>query len=148
MMGTASVWEARPIKHLDPVCAPDPYQFTILIVDDEPEVLNLLGRVLKAEGCRVFSAHDGRAALRVSREYTGVIDAVITDLSMPKLDGLELRGRISAERPGIKVLLMSGYVFSVPDGTPLIRKPLDLVAVHKLVHAFLDAARRGRGAGG
>ena len=130
------------------MCPPDAYQFTILIVDDEPEVLNLLGRVLKAEGCRVLSAHDGRAALRVSREYSGVIEAVITDLSMPKLDGLELRKRISDERPGIRVLLMSGYVFSVPDGTPLVRKPLDLVAVHQLVRDLLDSAKRARRAGG
>ena len=130
------------------MCPPDAYQFTILIVDDEPEVLNLLGRVLKAEGCRVLSAHDGRAALRVSREYSGVIEAVITDLSMPKLDGLELRKRISDERPGIRVLLMSGYVFSVPDSTPLVRKPLDLVAVHQLVRDLLDSARRARRAGG
>ena len=130
------------------MCPPDAYQFTILIVDDEPEVLNLLGRVLKAEGCRVLSAHDGRAALRVSREYSGVIEAVITDLSMPKLDGLELRKRISDARPGIRVLLMSGYVFSVPDGTPLVRKPLDLVAVHQLVRDLLDSAKRARRAGG
>jgi two-component system OmpR family response regulator len=129
------------------VCPPDAHPFTILIVDDEPEVLNLLGRVLKAEGCRVLAAHDGRAALRVSREYTGVIDAVITDLSMPKLDGLELRKRISDERPGIRALLMSGYVFFVPDGTPLIKKPLDLVAVHQHIRDLLASARRTSRAG-
>ena len=130
------------------MCPPDPCQFTILIVDDEPEVLNLLGRVLNAEGCRFLSAHDGNEALGISREAPGVIDAVITDLSMPKIDGLELRKRISAERPGIKVLLMSGYVFSVPDGSPLIRKPLDLVAVQQLVRDLLASAKRtGRASG-
>jgi CheY-like chemotaxis protein len=114
----------------------------ILIVDDEPEILNLLGRVLKAEGCRILSARDGAEALEISRHYPGVIDAVITDLSMPKIDGLELRMLISAERPGIKVLLMSGYAFSVPDGTPLIKKPLDLAAVHQLIRDLLGSARR------
>ena len=129
------------------MCPHDPDQFTVLIVDDEPEVLNLLGRVLRAEGCRVLAAHDGGEGLEVSREYPGVIDAAITDLSMPKIDGLELRERISVERPGIKVLLMSGYVFSVPDGTPLIRKPLDLVAVHQHIRALLGSARHARRAG-
>jgi CheY-like chemotaxis protein len=120
----------------------------ILIVDDEPEVLNLLGRVLKAEGCRVLSARDGAEALEASRHYPGVIDAVITDLSMPKIDGLELRKLISAERPGIKVLLMSGYVFSVPSGTPFIRKPLDLVAVHQLIRDLLTSATQTHRASG
>lgn len=110
--------------------------------------MNLLGRVLKAEGCRVLAAHDGREALGISREYRGVIDAAITDLSMPKLDGLELRTRISAERPGVKVLLMSGYVFSVPDGSLFIRKPLDLVTVHQHIRDLLDSAQRTRRAGG
>jgi len=125
----------------------DPDRFTILIVDDEPEVLILLGRVLMAEGARVLSARDGRDAMDVSREYPGVIDAVITDLSMPKLDGLELRKLLSAERPGISVLLMSGYVFSVPDGTPLLRKPLDLVAVHQHIRGLLGSARQTRRVG-
>jgi two-component system, cell cycle sensor histidine kinase and response regulator CckA len=129
------------------VSPPDPDRFTILIVDDEPEVLILLGRVLMAEGARVLSARDGRDAMDVSREYPGVIDAVITDLSMPKLDGLELRKLLSAERPGISVLLMSGYVFSVPDGTPLLRKPLDLVAVHQHIRGLLGSVRQTRHAG-
>jgi len=108
----------------------------------------MLGRALKAEGARVLSAHDGRNALEISREYPGVIDAVITDLSMPKIDGLELRKLISAERPGIRVLLMSGYVFSVPDGAPFLRKPLDLVAMHQHVQDLLASMRRTRRAGG
>ncbi len=129
------------------MCPPDPDQFTILIVDDEPDVLILLGRALMAEGARVLSAHDGRDALEISREYPGVIDAVVTDLSMPRIDGLELSKLLSAERPGIKVLLMSGYVFSVPHGAPFLKKPLDLIAVHQHVRDLFVSMRRTHRAG-
>jgi two-component system cell cycle sensor histidine kinase/response regulator CckA len=121
----------------------------ILIVDDEPVLLDLLQRVLLEEGYHVLSAHDGEDALEISREYPGTIQAVLTDLSMPKLDGLELKSRISAERPGIKVLLMSGYVFSLPDGARLMSKPLDLVAVKQQIRNLLGPAPlKRRHAGG
>jgi CheY-like chemotaxis protein len=120
----------------------------ILVADDEPEILDLLQRVLEAEGCDVLVAGDGEEALEFSREYPGTIHAVLTDLNMPKLDGLELRKLISAERPGTKVVLMSGYVFSMPEGTPPMRKPLDLVAVHQHIRDLLGSARRTSSVGG
>jgi CheY-like chemotaxis protein len=118
----------------------NPNPHVILIVDDEPEILDLLQKVLEAEGCDVLLAGDGEEALEISREYPGTIHAVLTDLSMPKLDGLELKSRISAERPGTKLLLMSGYVFSAPNGTPLMSKPLDLVALKQQIRDLLGLA--------
>lgn len=139
---------ASAIEDSEQVCPPDPHRAVILVVDDEPEVLTLLGRVLHATGFGVLSASDGEDALEISREYPGTIHAVLTDISMPKMDGLELKRRISTERPGIKVLLMSGYNFSMPDGTPLMKKPLDLVAVRQHIQHLLGSARRTRRAGG
>jgi len=118
----------------------NPNPHVILIVDDEPEILHLLQKVLEAEGHDVLLAGDGEEALEISREYPVAIDVVLTDLSMPKLDGLELKSRISAERPGIKVLVMSGYVFSLPDGTRLMSKPLDLVALKQQIQDLLGVA--------
>jgi two-component system cell cycle sensor histidine kinase/response regulator CckA len=51
---------------------------------------------------------DGEHALEVSRGYSGPIDILLTDVKMPKMDGVELSARIIKERPGIKILFMSG----------------------------------------
>ncbi len=120
----------------------------ILIADDEPMVLSFLQRVLLAAGYQVLAARDGEEAMEISREYPGTIHGVVTDLSMPRLDGLELRRRISVERPGIRVLLISGYAASLADGSPLVRKPIDSPTVKRLTRDLLGLPKLKRRAGG
>src|SRR4051794_19564724 len=86
--------------HSDPQCV-------ILVVDDEPDMRDILTRVLQKEGYFVLTAEDGEEALIVSRRFVGTIHILLSDVIMPKLDGLELRRHILAERPDTKVLLMS-----------------------------------------
>src|SRR5258708_9116851 len=101
-------------------------ELVILVADDEPLVRNLAGAVLSDAGYRVLNAADGEQALEVSRQYDGSIDFLLTDITMPKMDGIELSLRIVQERPGIKVLMMSGVVSTELDpdqGGRFLRKP-------------------------
>ena len=94
-------------EHLRPA---RPDQTVILIVDDDVMVRNVARITLEADGYFTLTAHDGEEALHISREFPGTIHAVLSDVKMPKMDGLELRDWILKERPGVAILLMSGYV--------------------------------------
>jgi len=89
----------------------------ILVVDDEPLIRNVARFSLEKEGYFILASHDGENALHLSRKFPGTIHAVLSDVKMPKMNGLELRERILTERPGIKVMLMSGHTDAAPPGS-------------------------------
>ena len=105
----------------DPDRAPDPRHSpqagsgraqpgdTILLVEDEGAIRRALSRVLESTGYRVLEASNGAEALRVAGEESGRIDLLLTDVMMPGIGGKELVQRLLAERPGLRVILMSGY---------------------------------------
>jgi two-component system cell cycle sensor histidine kinase/response regulator CckA len=80
----------------------------VLLADDELVVRSLAQSILTRAGYRVLNAVDGEHALEVSRGYPGPIDMLLTDVRMPKMNGLDLSAHIAKERPGIKILFMSG----------------------------------------
>jgi len=80
----------------------------VLLADDELVVRSLAQSILTRAGYRVLNAIDGEHALEVSRGYAGPIDVLLTDVKMPKMDGVELSAHIIKERPGIKILFMAG----------------------------------------
>jgi two-component system, cell cycle sensor histidine kinase and response regulator CckA len=80
----------------------------VLLADDELIVRSLARSILVSAGYKVLDAKDGEAALEVSRGYPGSIDVLLTDVKMPKMNGLELSAQVTVERPGIKILFMSG----------------------------------------
>jgi hypothetical protein len=82
---------------------------TILVVEDEEPVRRFLCASLRKQGYTVLDAPDGMAALRVADSHCGAIDLLVTDVVMPHMDGRELADRITASRPRIKVLFVSGY---------------------------------------
>jgi len=81
----------------------------ILVVDDEPVIRRFAARVLKDEGFEVLEAEDGAEALRLLRERISDVDAVVSDIVMPKVNGVELLQMVATIRPMLPVLLMSGY---------------------------------------
>jgi PAS domain S-box-containing protein len=81
---------------------------TILVVEDEADVRELLEHVLSSEGHRVALARSGVDALDVA-EQVERIDVLVTDIVMPRMDGLELARRLSARLPRLKILYLSGY---------------------------------------
>jgi PAS domain S-box-containing protein len=82
---------------------------TALVVDDNPYALSFVANGLKELGCNVLQASTGQNALDVSREFKGEIHLLVTDIIMPGLSGVEIEKIIRRERPGIRVLFMSGF---------------------------------------
>jgi len=82
---------------------------TILLVEDDRSLRTLAQQVLSSAGYHVLTAEDGNAALRVAEEYGGPVHLLLTDVVMPKIGGKEIASRLSALRPQMRVLFMSGY---------------------------------------
>jgi two-component system cell cycle sensor histidine kinase/response regulator CckA len=97
---------------------------TILVVDDEPEVLSMARDMLEARGFRVLVAGGPEEALRIAQSTPGPIDVLVTDVVMPELNGRELADRLSALRSEIKVIYMSGHTSEVV-GDYGVRVPSD-----------------------
>ena len=83
-------------------------QGTILIVDDEPMVRLVVGRLLEEWDFRVLEADNGRTALQVARDFKGQLSLVITDLIMPYMDGCEFASAFRPLYPGVPMLFMTG----------------------------------------
>ncbi len=118
----------------------EPDRTVILIAEDEVVVRNVAEIVLEDEGYFVLSANDGEQALVISRQYPGKIHLLVSDIKMPHLDGLQLRERILEERPGIKILLMSGYVEPPIADCPFLKKPFVPAVFKERVHQLLASA--------
>jgi signal transduction histidine kinase len=82
---------------------------TLLLVEDERSVRRILARTLGERGYTVLEAEDGEAGLWLGRRCAEEIDALVTDLEMPGLDGLDLARQLRIGRPSLPVLLLSGY---------------------------------------
>ncbi|MEO8844288.1 MAG: ATP-binding protein [Kofleriaceae bacterium] len=82
---------------------------TILVVEDDTPVRVLATAILEARGYRVLVAASPAEALQLAARHRGMIDLVLADVVLPKLSGVELWQRLSADQSGLKVLWMSGY---------------------------------------
>ncbi len=82
---------------------------TILVAEDDPAVRNLIESMLQRAGYEVLVASDGAGALALANGFEGHIDALVTDWIMPGMRGPELAKRLTAERPSLQVLYISGY---------------------------------------
>ncbi len=119
---------------------------TILVIDDEPAVLKITGRILEADGFRVRLASDGESALAsVARE--GRPDLVLTDLIMPGMGGAEVARRLGAEWPDLPILFVSGYStedfrreWGVDSKLFLLQKPFTAEQLIQKVAAVLSLA--------
>jgi len=88
---------------------------TILLVEDQDGIRDLVGEFLRRNGYIVLHAVDGDEALRMAGEYGDEIDLLLTDILMPNIGGRELAQRLTQLRPQMRVLFMSGY----PEHTSL-----------------------------
>lgn len=104
--------EMGPVEHTKPV-APRMDKSrnfeTVLVVEDEEIVRDLVCEVLVEQGYNVLCSADGVEALEVASQYDGQIHLLITDVIMPHMNGQELAVKLSALRPDMKVLYVSGY---------------------------------------
>ena len=123
---------------------PGARQAVILVADDAVLIRNLVTLLMQEEGYFVLSAADGHEGLELSRHYPGSIDLVITDVEMPRLNGTDLCTHLREERPGIRVLFMSGTDMSeiVSQNVDLLYlpKPFDGQTLRARVRAILASA--------
>ena len=100
--------------------------------------------MLTAQGYRVLEASDGLDALRVAEDYDGSLDLLATDMVMPSMGGPALARKLSARRPGLKVLFMSGYTDDAVGRGELgprdafLQKPVDPAMLARKVRQVLD----------
>ncbi len=118
---------------------------TILLVEDEPSVLDLAHRTLQRLGYNVLPCSGPDEALRTFSQYQSRIELLVTDLMMPRMNGKELAARIVALSPGVPVLFTSGYGENIiakqgiiDDGIHFIGKPYRPRELAARVRALLD----------
>jgi len=112
---------------------------TILLVDDDVSLRSLVRSILVKHGSEVIEASDGAEALRVAAVHAGSIHLLLTDIIMPRLNGVRLAEQLLQQRPRMAVLFMSGYV----EGTPLSARRPDIALLRKPFRAddLVDAVR-------
>src|SRR4051812_25691415 len=120
---------------------------TILLVEDDSSVRNLVERVLESRGYNVLSAQHGPAALDLASDHDRIVHLVLTDVVMPTMSGRELVEALKAQRPLLRVLYMSGYTDDdvlrkglLDPSTSFIQKPFTAENLATHVRKVLDAA--------
>jgi len=139
--------ESAPVDYtrvpLAPIEKSDNFE-TVLVVEDEEIVRELVCEVLEHQGYNVICARDGIEALRVADEFDGEIHLLVTDVIMPQMNGHELAAKLCALRPDMKVLYVSGYSDTDIDdhGTldprhELLQKPFTPQTLARKIHEVI-----------
>ena len=134
------------IETLSPVFSAAPRgSETVLVVEDESSVRELIVRVLSEKGYRMLSAAEGNEGLRIAGGHQEPVDLLITDVIMPGMGGRELANRLEASIPGMKVLFMSGYTENtishhgvLEEGLAFLQKPFTSETLLRKVRETLD----------
>ncbi|MGM0597616.1 MAG: ATP-binding protein [Myxococcota bacterium] len=100
---------------------------TILVVEDETAILNLVEKVLSRRGYNVLVTNSPLEAIDLIKNYDSEINLLITDIIMPELDGFELSQKITDLQPGIKVIYMSGYTDDLIANHGIIRENIEFI---------------------
>jgi len=124
---------------------------TILVVDDDEAVLNLVVEILKAAKFNVLGARDGALGVKLAAETTEVIDLLLSDVDMPQLSGPDLGQKLKQARPNLRVMLMSGghngSLLVLNYGWAFIQKPFVPIKLVKMVREVLEAPDRSQTGG-
>ena len=129
---------------------------TILIVEDDASLREVTCEILRGDGYTVLAAQSADDAIRVSEGHVGAIDFLLTDVIMPKMNGRELAVKLSAARPDLTVLYVSGYTDGIiregphgvqEPGLAFLQKPYSRHTLTRKVREILDArfAKSGTG---
>jgi two-component system, cell cycle sensor histidine kinase and response regulator CckA len=153
VLGNGSTFEVFFPRHqmevprAAPLDAPDSVggDETILVVEDDPAVLNLAALCLRRMGYAVLAADSPERALEIAAAHEGAIDLLLTDVIMPRMNGRELSAELRRRLPGLKRLYMSGYtadVLSAPgervEEGELVQKPFTMHELAARVRMALD----------
>jgi FixJ family two-component response regulator len=122
-------------------------QKTIFVVDDDPAVLACVAEFLADQDYHLLTWGSGTEALLQSRAYEGEIHLLLSDFQMPVMSGVELATAMTAERPQLKVLLMSGFpggMLVLNEGWHFLAKPFIASQLHALVAGLVSPDRPTR----
>jgi PAS domain S-box-containing protein len=118
---------------------------TLLLVEDEDQVRELIGDILTAQGYQVLAANDGVEALQVAGRHVGPIHLLLSDVVMPRMSGRALADELRASHPEMRVLYTSGYTDNsivhhgvLDEGTHFLSKPFDTETLARKVRSVLD----------
>ncbi len=119
---------------------------TILLVEDNPKLLELSGKILQECGYTVLPASTPGDACLISDRHQGEIHLLLTDVVMPVMNGKDLQARVQAQRPGIRTIFMSGYSSEIIShrgvldyGLNYLDKPFTIKSLAEKVRAVLEA---------
>jgi signal transduction histidine kinase len=135
---------ATPLSASAPVSRARHGTETVLVVEDQAGVRQLIVETLAGAGFRVLGAAGGGEAVAIAAQHEGPIALLVTDVMMPEMNGPALAQRIVAGRPELRVLFVSGYTDQFPMATVLsgkskfLAKPFAPVALVATVRAILD----------
>jgi CheY-like chemotaxis protein len=122
---------------------------TVLLVEDEESLRELIGELLEANGYQVLAAEDPTKAIEIAGRLEVVIHLLLTDVLMPGMNGRELAQRVRELRPDIRVLYMSGHTEDsiaqsglVEPGAPLLSKPFTQESLARKVRQALGPRPR------
>jgi two-component system, cell cycle sensor histidine kinase and response regulator CckA len=117
---------------------------TLLIVEDEPAVRNLVASALKSDGYQLLVAVSAEEALKIANAFEGPIDLLLTDAIMPGKSGIELANLLAASRPAMPVIIMSGYTEEtlssgeLSQPLTLLQKPFTPRELRRRIRDVLD----------
>ena len=125
-----------------------PHKKTILVVDDEPQILSVVSEVLADVDYNILTARTGSMGLQQSREFKGEIDLLLSDFQMPGgMSGVDLATAMIIERPKLKVLLMSGFpggMLVLNEGWHFLAKPFVTSQLRALVAGLIFPDRKSK----
>jgi PAS domain S-box-containing protein len=130
--------DVAPAKAAEPLEAADE---TILLVDDDDAVREVVSRVLSAQGYNVLQARDGEDALNVAGAHGAAIDLVVSDVVMPRMDGRGLSDRLRKRYPQIRFLFVSGYTRGAVGADQLCGPVTDFLAKPFTMDSLCQAMR-------
>jgi CheY-like chemotaxis protein len=136
---------AVPASSAPQVGEAPPGSETVLLVEDEDLLRLLFQRMLAERGYHVLPARSGSEAVQISASHPGAVHLLVTDVVMPQMNGYDLAAQLTSERPGLRVLYVSGYADQVlarhglrEGETDLLQKPFNSDDLAHKVREILD----------
>jgi signal transduction histidine kinase len=115
---------SAPVPPTSAICGEE----TVLLVEDEPQLLKMTRSLLESLGYRVLSAGTAGEAIRAAEVHEGEIHLLLTDLVLPEMSGRDLSRRLLERRAGVKTLFVSGYAADVIDAHGVLEKGVQFLA--------------------
>lgn len=119
-----------------------PKKKTVLLVEDEPNILSILKLALEDRGFRVIEALDAESALLLAGTHKEKIDLLATDIVLPRMNGIELCKQLQTRRPELKSLFMSGFAFEDIASNGKTSKPVNFISKPFTIPDFMNMVRQ------